>query len=155
MGLFPIVMNVLQFWLIDSIVKLKEKAPLLPLTTSSDDEEHEHLVPESDDDEDITPTGTRKSRERSPPPSPSPVPTPPGTGYGATQGQTKGKPRRRGDLPELSDWALDEEAEGRGSGHNSAGPTSPRPRIGSAASETWFMTSSVARAQSPDAHKRS
>ncbi|KAG9118301.1 hypothetical protein FRC07_007254 [Ceratobasidium sp. 392] len=154
MGLFPIVMNVLQFWLIDSIVKLKEKAPILPLSTS-DDEEHDRLVDprrSGSDDGDTTPTITRKSRERSPPPSPSPVPTPPGTGYGATH--SKGKPRRRGDLPELSDWALDEEG-GRQSAPHSAGPTSPRPRLGSATSETWFMTSSVGRAQTPDVNKRS
>ncbi|QRV87918.1 vacuolar membrane protein [Ceratobasidium sp. AG-Ba] len=157
MGLFPIVMNVLQFWLIDSIVKLKEKAPILPTTSTDEDEEHEHLVPESYDDDDTAPNVTRRSRERSPPPTPSPVPTPPGTGYGATQGQIKGKPRRRGDLPELSDWPLDDETDNRGSAHNSAGPTSPvdRPRINSATSETWFMTSSIARPQTPDVHKRS
>lgn len=157
MGLFPIVMNVLQFWLIDSIVKLKEKAPILPITSTDDDEEREHLAPASYDDGDTTAPTTRKSRERSPPPTPSPVPTPPGTGYGATQGQIKGKPRRRGDLPELSDWPLDEDSDIRGSAHTSAGPTSPtgRPRMGSATSETWFMTSSVARPQSPDVHKRS
>ncbi|KAG9079565.1 hypothetical protein FRC06_007659 [Ceratobasidium sp. 370] len=152
MGLFPIIMNVLQFWLIDSIVKLKEKSPLLPLSSSSDDEEHDRLVDprhSDSDDEDTTPTATRKSRERSPPPTPSPVPTPPGTGYGATH--SKGKPRRRGDLPELSDWPLDEEAGGQSLG----GPTSPRPRLGSATSETWFMTSGVARAQTPEVHTRS
>ncbi|KAG8688867.1 hypothetical protein FRC09_012696 [Ceratobasidium sp. 395] len=154
MGLFPIVMNVLQFWLIDSIVKLKEKAPILPISTSSDDEEHDHLVDSrhsGSDDEDTIQGTSRKSKERSPPPSPSPVPTPPGTGYGATH--TKGKPRRRGDLPELSDWPLDEDG-GRESTQHS-GPSSPRPRLGSATSETWFMTSSVGRAQTPDVNTRS
>ncbi|KAG8743379.1 hypothetical protein FRC10_012183 [Ceratobasidium sp. 414] len=153
MGLIPIVMNVLQFWLIDSIVKLKEKGPILPLSSSSDDEEHDRLVDprrSGSDDEDATPTVTRKSRAQSPPPTPSPVPTPPGTGYGATL--SKGKPRRRGDLPELSDWPLDASREG---GRSSGGPTSPRPRLGSATSETWFMTSGVGRAQTPDVNTRS
>jgi hypothetical protein len=150
MGLIPIIMNVLQFWLIDSIVKLKEKAPILPVSTSADDEENDHLVDSThadSDDEDITPTVTQRSKARSPPPSPSPVPTPPGTGYGATLG--KGKPKRQGDLPEISDWMLDDDGPGAGSGQNS-GPTSPRPRLSSATSETWFMTSGVTRAQTPD-----
>lgn len=153
MGLFPIVMNILQFWLIDSIVKLKEKNPILPITTTSNDEEHDHLVdPANTDSDEDTPTVTRRSRTRSPPPSPSPVPTPPGTGYGATQGKTKGKGKRRGDLPEISDWVMDsEDGRGAGSRPQSVGPDSPRPRLGNAtASETWFMTSSIGRTQTTD-----
>ena len=153
MGLFPIVMNILQFWLIDSIVKLKEKNPILPVSATPDHEEHDHLVDPTiaDSDEEDTPAVTRRSRTHSPPPSPSPVPTPPGTGYGATQGNTKGKGKRRGDLPEVSDWVMDnDDGRGAGSRPQSTGLDSPRPRLGSAASETWFMTSSVGRAQTPD-----
>ncbi|KAF8607719.1 hypothetical protein BDV93DRAFT_519738, partial [Ceratobasidium sp. AG-I] len=153
MGLFPIVMNILQFWLIDSIVKLKEKNPILPVSATPDHEEHEHLVDSTntDSDDEHTPTAVRRSRTLSPPPSPSPVPTPPGTGYGATQGKAKGKGKRRGDLPEVSDWAMDDDdVRGASSRPQSAGLDSPRPRLSSAASETWFMTSSVGRAQTPD-----
>ncbi|KAB5594582.1 Transmembrane protein [Ceratobasidium theobromae] len=152
MGLFPIVMNILQFWLIDSIVKLKEKSPALPISTISIREEHDHLVgsgQSESDDESATPT--RRLREGSPPPSPSPVPTPPGTGYGAMEG--KGKAKRRGDLPDVSDWTWEEEErKGSVSSRSAGGPTSisPRPRPNATSSETWFMTSNVKRAHTPD-----
>jgi hypothetical protein len=48
MGLFPIIMNVLQFWLIDSIVKASSKSAVaLP-----DDSQQERLFDNSVDDED-------------------------------------------------------------------------------------------------------
>lgn len=154
MGLFPIVMNVLQFWLIDSIVKLKEKSPALPISAISTTEEHDHLVDSrhsESDDEHSTPG--QRPRENSPPPSPSPAPTPPGTGYGATHG--KGKAKRRGDLPEVSDWVWDDEdRKGSSSARNSDGPASPRPRLSTTTSETWFMSRSVGRAHTPDVDAR-
>lgn len=57
MGIFPIMMNIIQFWLIDSIVKSSEAASVaLPTLTprSSADGEHEHepLFRASSDDED-------------------------------------------------------------------------------------------------------
>ena len=57
MGIFPIMMNILQFWLIDSIVKSSPAASVaLPTLTprSSADGEHEHepLFHASSDDED-------------------------------------------------------------------------------------------------------
>ncbi|KAH9833660.1 vacuolar membrane protein-domain-containing protein [Rhodofomes roseus] len=57
MGLFPIMMNIIQFWLIDSIVKSSQAAAVaLPTLTprSSTDGEHEHepLFRASSDDED-------------------------------------------------------------------------------------------------------
>ena len=59
MGIFPIMMNILQFWLIDSIVKSSPAASVaLPTVTprSSADGEHEHehepLFRASSDDED-------------------------------------------------------------------------------------------------------
>jgi hypothetical protein len=147
MGLFPIVMNVLQFWLIDSIVKLKEKSPALPISVVSVTEEHDRLVDSESDDESATPT--RGPKALSPPPSPSPVPTPPGTGYDSTQGN--GKAKRRGDLPDVSDWAWDDEdRKGSVSGRSSVGAASPRPRASTTTSETWFMTSNVRRAETPD-----
>ncbi|CAE7229803.1 unnamed protein product [Rhizoctonia solani] len=136
MGLFPIVMNVLQFWLIDSIVKLKDKTPSLPISSSNEEQER-FIDPESED-------ASPRKRTHSPPPSPSPLPTPPGTGYGTIPGkEPKGKAKRRGDLPDVSNWPWDEE-ENKPSGSTSP-RTSPRPRLSTTTSETWFMTSGVKR----------
>ncbi|KAF8709451.1 vacuolar membrane protein [Rhizoctonia solani] len=155
MGLFPIVMNVLQFWLIDSIVKLKDKSPTLPISSISNTEEQDRFMDSrhsESDDGSTTPRG--KKEASSPPPSPSPLPTPPGTGYHSVQGkEAKGKAKRRGDLPEVSNWPWDDEdAKPSGSGRSSSpGQTSPRPRLSATTSETWFMTSSVKRAHTPEA----
>lgn len=55
MGLFPIAMNVLQFWLIDSIVKVKDTltlSPTLEASSSSLAPDQEPLVFEADPDSD-------------------------------------------------------------------------------------------------------
>ena len=58
MGLFPILMNILQFWLIDSIVKASEEAALVLQSDSSrpsyEHGQHEPLfgVPSDDEDDD-------------------------------------------------------------------------------------------------------
>ncbi|KIO12408.1 hypothetical protein M404DRAFT_993402 [Pisolithus tinctorius Marx 270] len=56
MGIFPIIMNVLQFWLIDSIVKANSTQP--PSHSNShrncDDRDCEPLIPSSEDDGDDT-----------------------------------------------------------------------------------------------------
>ncbi|KAG8689852.1 hypothetical protein FRC11_000214 [Ceratobasidium sp. 423] len=152
MGLFPIVMNVLQFWLIDSIVKLKEKSPTLPISSISNTEEQDRFIDSThseSDDGSSTPGG---KRAHSPPPSPSPLPTPPGTGYGSIQGkEAKGKAKRRGDLPDVSNWPWDdEENKPSSSARSPTGQTSPRPRLSTTTSETWFMTSGVKRAHTSD-----
>ncbi|KAG2138045.1 vacuolar membrane protein-domain-containing protein [Suillus bovinus] len=51
MGLFPIIMNILQFWLIDSIVKASSSSVEL-LTNSSDVHDREPLFHAPEDDED-------------------------------------------------------------------------------------------------------
>ncbi|KAJ1308490.1 hypothetical protein OPQ81_004194 [Rhizoctonia solani] len=151
MGLFPIVMNVLQFWLIDSIVKLKEKSPTLPISSISNIEEQDQFIDSrhSESDDGSTTPGAKR---HSPPPSPSPLPTPPGTGYGSIQGkEAKGKAKRRGDLPEISNWPWDdEENKPSSSGRSPTRQTSPRPRLSTTTSETWFMTSGVKRAHTPE-----
>ncbi|EUC67433.1 vacuolar membrane protein [Rhizoctonia solani AG-3 Rhs1AP] len=151
MGLFPIVINVMQFWLIDSIVKLKDMSPTLPISSISNTEEQDRFIDSThseSDDGNTTPGG---KRAQSPPPSPSPLPTPPGTGYGPNQGKdSKGKAKRRGDLPDVANWPWDHE-ENKASGSRSpTGQTSPRPRLSTATSETWFMTSGVKRAHTSE-----
>ncbi|KAG0702407.1 vacuolar membrane protein-domain-containing protein [Suillus ampliporus] len=54
MGLFPIIMNILQFWLIDSIVKASSPVDLpinSPRTSDSHDREPLFRAPEDDEDE--------------------------------------------------------------------------------------------------------
>ncbi|KAF9034972.1 hypothetical protein BDZ89DRAFT_495987 [Hymenopellis radicata] len=60
MGIFPIVMNVLQFWLIDSIVKASEPSTLSLDTDAHDGLDREPLfgVPSDDEDDDIGPNDT-------------------------------------------------------------------------------------------------
>ena len=54
MGIFPIIMNVLQFWLIDSIVKASTLPPSTPAPRSPLHPEHEPLFqdPDSDSEDD-------------------------------------------------------------------------------------------------------
>ncbi|KAH7923663.1 hypothetical protein BV22DRAFT_1130483 [Leucogyrophana mollusca] len=54
MGLFPIIMNVLQFWLIDSIVKASSGSDILPSSSprDSDAQDREPLFRSGDDDDD-------------------------------------------------------------------------------------------------------
>jgi hypothetical protein len=55
MGIFPIIMNIVQFWLIDSIVKASNSVSLDTDSPNADDgEQHEPLftVPSDDEDED-------------------------------------------------------------------------------------------------------
>lgn len=56
MGIFPIIMNILQFWLIDSIVKASSSSDVLPTDSprSSDAQDREPLFRETDNDEDET-----------------------------------------------------------------------------------------------------
>ncbi|KAF9034994.1 hypothetical protein BDZ89DRAFT_947024 [Hymenopellis radicata] len=70
MGIFPIVMNVLQFWLIDSIVKASEPSTLSLDTDAHDGLDREPLfgVPSDDEDDDIGPQ--RHDIENPRPPSP-------------------------------------------------------------------------------------
>jgi len=51
MGIFPIIMNVLQFWLIDSIVKASSSAVALAID-ASEDQDREPLFTGGSDDED-------------------------------------------------------------------------------------------------------
>lgn len=68
MGIFPIIMNVVQFWLIDSIVKAS--------TMSTDDHANEASRqplfhdPESDSDEDIEAIRARRKHDIESPPTP-------------------------------------------------------------------------------------
>jgi hypothetical protein len=54
MGVFPIIMNILQFWLIDSIVKASSSSDVLPTDShrTSDVQDREPLFRETEDDED-------------------------------------------------------------------------------------------------------
>jgi hypothetical protein len=54
MGIFPIIMNILQFWLIDSIVKASSSSDVLPTDShrTSDAQDREPLFRETEDDED-------------------------------------------------------------------------------------------------------
>ncbi|KIJ69796.1 hypothetical protein HYDPIDRAFT_77379 [Hydnomerulius pinastri MD-312] len=57
MGIFPIIMNVLQFWLVDSIVKASTN-PVTLLTGSprnSDSQDREPLFVSTEDDDDVAP----------------------------------------------------------------------------------------------------
>ncbi|TFK25940.1 hypothetical protein FA15DRAFT_667932 [Coprinopsis marcescibilis] len=62
MGIFPIAMNILQFWLIDSIVKGTTSEPALALDTANplDDPDREPLFNASDDEDD---TSLRRPRD--------------------------------------------------------------------------------------------
>jgi hypothetical protein len=68
MGLFPIAMNILQFWLIDSIVKFKVTTTLSRSPDDealNDDPAREHLVGSSSDDEDdLDDTDQRMAKAR-------------------------------------------------------------------------------------------
>ncbi|KAF5392925.1 hypothetical protein D9757_001231 [Collybiopsis confluens] len=52
MGIFPIMTNILQFWLIDSIVKASQSSLALPADTEPDADVHEPLFSASSDDDD-------------------------------------------------------------------------------------------------------
>lgn len=52
MGIFPIIMNILQFWLIDSIVKASAHSASVALPSDSLDPDQEPLFRASSDDED-------------------------------------------------------------------------------------------------------
>lgn len=56
MGIFPIIMNILQFWLIDSIVKASSTSDVLPTNSprTSDAQDREPLFRATDNDEDET-----------------------------------------------------------------------------------------------------
>jgi len=73
MGLFPIIMNILQFWLIDSIVKASEQPGSLALPDSRTSQDREPLFQASDsDDEDDSTIGRPKYDIENPaPPSES------------------------------------------------------------------------------------
>lgn len=70
MGIFPIFMNVLQFWLIDSIVKASTSSTALRSSSprNSDSQDREPLFHSPDDDEDVSPPdieyGPRSSTSR-------------------------------------------------------------------------------------------
>ncbi|VDC02102.1 unnamed protein product [Peniophora sp. CBMAI 1063] len=76
MGIFPIIMNVLQFWLIDSIVKASTLPPSTPAPRSPLHPEHEPLFQdpdsESEDDDRRRPDDIEAQRARIPP-APTPV----------------------------------------------------------------------------------
>jgi len=57
MGIFPIIMNILQFWLIDSIVKASTNPPAVHSSSrrNSDSQDREPLFASPDDDDDIPP----------------------------------------------------------------------------------------------------
>jgi hypothetical protein len=69
MGLFPIIMNILQFWLIDSIVKASGQSDSLALPESGTSQDREPLfrASESDDEDDDT-IGRPKYDIENPPP---------------------------------------------------------------------------------------
>ncbi|EJD48536.1 hypothetical protein AURDEDRAFT_112966 [Auricularia subglabra TFB-10046 SS5] len=99
MGIFPIIMNILQFWMIDSIVKASAAAGAVALATPSDELEREPMFAVASDDEDDDaseakppgrprhaerehsyPPGSRSGSEHSRPSSPVPgavAPPPP------------------------------------------------------------------------------
>ncbi len=53
MGIFPIIMNIIQFWLIDSIVKASSAISLDSASSDPNDDEHQQpLFGASSDDED-------------------------------------------------------------------------------------------------------
>ncbi|KAF8338547.1 vacuolar membrane protein-domain-containing protein [Amanita rubescens] len=52
MGIFPIMMNIIQFWIIDSIVKAHDSHVMLEATTDSQRADHEPLFASPSDDED-------------------------------------------------------------------------------------------------------
>lgn len=57
MGIFPLVMNVLQFWLIDSIVKASTSSTAVRAASprNSDSQDREPLFNSTDDDDDVLP----------------------------------------------------------------------------------------------------
>ncbi len=78
MGIFPIAMNILQFWLIDSIVKASSTTSPLTLETDADGADREPLfrgsMDDEDDDNDDGPgrdIENRRHRVRSPSRSPA------------------------------------------------------------------------------------
>ncbi|KAL4264337.1 Vacuolar membrane protein [Pleurotus pulmonarius] len=78
MGIFPIAMNILQFWLIDSIVKASSTTSPLALETDADGADREPLfrgsMDDEDDDNDDGPgrdIENRRHRVRSPSRSPA------------------------------------------------------------------------------------
>ncbi|KAJ7591438.1 vacuolar membrane protein-domain-containing protein [Mycena floridula] len=67
MGIFPIIMNILQFWLIDSIVKAKEAVILGTETPDAlNESEREPLFDVSSDDEDHPSSDLENQRPASP-----------------------------------------------------------------------------------------
>lgn len=69
MGVFPIIMNILQFWLIDSIVKASAEEPLSLDSDAHDNLDREPLfgAPSDDEDEDV---GTQRHDIENPKPHP-------------------------------------------------------------------------------------
>lgn len=69
MGVFPIIMNILQFWLIDSIVKASTEEPLSLDSDAHDNLDREPLfgAPSDDEDEDV---GTQRHDIENPKPHP-------------------------------------------------------------------------------------
>ncbi|KAG6910792.1 hypothetical protein DXG01_007680 [Tephrocybe rancida] len=70
MGIFPIIMNVLQFWLIDSIVKASTKAVALDDDVSDAPHDREPLfrAPDEDDDDDYRHNDIEHARPQHPSP---------------------------------------------------------------------------------------
>ncbi|KAF8574204.1 hypothetical protein K439DRAFT_1373081, partial [Ramaria rubella] len=68
MGIFPIIMNVLQFWLIDSIVKASASRPMEDSSRVDDEGSRRPLFhdPESDSDDDHIPAQRRHDIETPP-----------------------------------------------------------------------------------------
>jgi cytoskeletal protein RodZ len=76
MGLFPIIMNILQFWLIDSIVKASAAVRLLEEEDRHDSDVNEPLFRASNDDDDEGP-GHRPRNDVENPRTPSRSKSPP------------------------------------------------------------------------------
>jgi STIMATE family len=72
MGIFPILMNVVQFWLIDSIVKASASMYTDEGTRSTDDASHQPLFhePDSDDDNDGETLRSQRRHDIETPPTP-------------------------------------------------------------------------------------
>lgn len=67
MGLFPITMNILQFWLIDSIVKATHQPPVLVVDEREEAADREPLFRASEDDSDDDDETRRRDIEASRP----------------------------------------------------------------------------------------
>lgn len=65
MGIFPILMNIIQFWLIDSIVKASESSTVVPSGDPRNSEDREPLFGAPDDEGDSPPHDIENPRTRS------------------------------------------------------------------------------------------